>query len=94
MNIEEKIQKLRLLKRTYDFAYWRDTNKIVNDEIYDQIKLEFDTLLKQYPQYKLETDSNLESIYMNSFTAVKHKYRMTSLGKIFSEQELINWLNK
>lgn len=93
-NIKTRIEKLRLLKRHYDLQYWKNTESIQSDEIYDQITQEFNSLIEQYPQYKLPEDDTLESIYMNTFAEVTHKYRMLSLGKCFSSDELNDWILK
>lgn len=93
-NIKTRIEKLRLLKRHYDLQYWKNTESIQSDEIYDQITKEFNALIEQYPQYKLPEDDTLESIYMNTFAEVTHKYRMLSLGKCFSSDELNDWIVK
>lgn len=93
-NIKNRIEKLRLLKRHYDLQYWKNTESIQSDEIYDQIANEFNMLIEQYPQYKLPEDDTLESIYMNTFAEVTHKYRMLSLGKCFSADELNEWILK
>lgn len=93
-NIKIRIEKLRLLKRHYDLQYWKNTESIQSDEIYDQITKEFNSLIEQYPEYKLPEDDELESIYMNTFAEVTHKYRMLSLGKCFSADELTEWILK
>ena len=92
MDVQERIEKLRLLKRHYDLEYWRDSCNSHSNEIYDQIKSELDTLLNENPKFKVKSDDELESIYMNTFAATAHKYRMMSLGKIFSVDELFSWL--
>ncbi len=92
MNIQERIEKLRMLKRHYDLQYWRESLKERSDEIYDQIKVELDDLLEKNPQFKVASDDQLESIYMNTFAEVAHKYQMMSLGKIFSIDELFDWM--
>lgn len=93
-NIKNRIQKLRLLKRHYDLQYWKDTENSQSDEIYDQITREFNSLLELNPQYKLPEDEQLESVYMNTFAEVIHKYRMMSLGKCLNVREFIEWLLK
>lgn len=93
-DIKTQIEKLRLLKRHYDIEYWRNNVTSQGDGVYDQIHKKFNKLINEYPEYKLPEDDILESAYMNSFSPVKHKYRMLSLGKCFSEIELINWYKK
>lgn len=92
--IEERINKLRLLKRHYDLEYWKNNITIQTDEIYDQITTEFNELLNKYPQFKKQNDDVLESVYMNTLEEVTHKNRMLSLDKCFSIDELLAWYNK
>ena len=92
LNIQEQIEKLRLLKRHYDLEYWRESCSSHSDEIYDQIKNKLEKLLEENPKFRVKSDDELESVYMNTFAAVTHKYKMMSLGKVFSVDELFSWL--
>lgn len=94
MNIKERIDKLRLLKRHYDLEYWKNNNTSESDDIYDQICKELNELLNNNPEFKIKDDDILESIHMNTFYPVKHKYRMLSLDKCLSINEFIEWYNK
>lgn len=93
-NINDRINKLRLLKRHYDLEYWRNDSTIQSDSIYDQICCEFNKLINKYPEYKLPEDDVLESVYMNTFNPVKHRHRMLSLGKCLNLNEFITWYLK
>ena len=94
MDVKEKVEKYRLLKRHYDLEYWANPleSKAKSDEIYDQVKRTFDELLEQHPEYKLPEDDLLESVYMNTFMQVIHKHKMLSLDKALSFEEYIKWL--
>src|SRR3712207_8970002 len=78
--IQQKINNLRQLKRHYDLMYWQNSEKVVSDEIYDQIHKEFNQLIEQYPEYKIKEDDELESNLMNTNTLIKihHKNKMYS----------------
>ena len=92
-NIKNRIEKLRLLKRHYDIQYWKNNYTEQSDEIYDQLVKEFNELLEKNPQFKIKEDDQLESIYMNTFSEVKHKNKMLSLGKVLNIEEFIQWFN-
>lgn len=93
--IQQKINNLRQLKRHYDLMYWQNSEKVVSDEIYDQIHKEFNQLIEQYPEYKIKEDDELESNLMNTNTLIKihHKNKMYSLGKALNIKEFYSWLN-
>lgn len=95
-DIKKQIEKIRLLKRHYDLEFWRDPlfgTSQVND-VYDQIKEKFNNLLNANPEYKLPEDDQWESIYMNTFSNVKHKYPLMSLGKALNVPSYIKWHNQ
>jgi len=92
-SIQEEVEKQRALKRHYDLEYWKKTDNSHSDEIYDQVKKDFELMLIKWPQFKLPEDDGLESIYMNTFATVIHKHKMLSLGKALSIPEFIEWLD-
>lgn len=92
--IKDRINKLRLLKRHYDLEYWKNSSTSQSDEVYDQVCQELNSLLDENPSLKTNEDTILESVYMNTFKPVSHKFRMLSLDKCLTKDQFIDWYTK
>ena len=91
--MENRINELTDKLNHFNHRYYMDSVSEVSDYEFDQLLKELETLEKEYPEHKRE-DSPTQRVggtIAKSFTTVKHKYPMLSLGNTYNEQELIEF---
>ena len=89
------LAKLKLLNK-YNKYYYDQSNPIVTDQKYDELKKEILIFEKKNPNL-LSLDSpslNVGFKPSKNFKKVKHKMPMLSLGNAFNEEDLINFEKK
>ena len=89
------LNKLKLLNK-YNKYYYDQSNPIVTDQKYDELKKEILIFEKKNPNL-LSLDSpslNVGFKPSKNFIKVKHKMPMLSLGNAFNEEDLINFEKK
>lgn len=99
MNLEEaKIKHEELVKLIEKFAheYYVLDNPSVSDAVYDQKMEELQALEAEFPSLITPTSPTQRIIgqVLSGFNKITHKEQMLSLGDVFNEDELIEWVNK
>ena len=77
-----------------DIAYYQNDDPYLTDAEYDELKLKNELLEKKFP-HLIREDSPSKKIgapIKNDFAKIEHKVPMLSLGDIFSEEELIDFV--
>ncbi len=77
-----------------DIAYYQNDDPYLTDAEYDELKLKNELLEKKFP-HLIREDSPSKKIgapVKNDFAKIEHKVPMLSLGDIFSEEELIDFV--
>lgn len=77
-----------------DIAYYQNDDPYLTDAEYDKLKLKNELLEKKFP-HLIREDSPSKKIgapIKNDFAKIEHKVPMLSLGDIFSEEELIDFV--
>ena len=88
-------KKIKLFKK-YNKFYYTESNPLVSDHEYDELKIEISLLEKKY-DYLKSKDSPVVSVgYKPSknFKKVLHRSPMLSLANAFSENDLLNFEKK
>jgi len=83
------------IKRHQDLYYKRALPEI-SDKEYDSLFEELLSLEKRYPEYAASDSptKRIGSDLDNEFPEVPHSYPMLSLDKVYTEKELIEWMEK
>ncbi len=89
------LKKINLINK-YNKAYYKNSNPIVDDFKYDNLKLEILDLEKKYKFLKSDKSPSLTVGFKPSknFKKVKHKRPMLSLGNAFHKDDLLNFEKK
>ena len=89
------LKKINLINK-YNKAYYKNSNPIVDDFKYDNLKLEILDLENKYKFLKSEKSPSLVVGFKPSknFKKVKHKTPMLSLGNAFYKDDLLNFEKK
>ena len=87
--------KIKLINK-YNKFYYDQSNPIVNDQVYDDLKKEILVLEKNSPDLISKESPSLNVGFKPSknFIKVKHKIPMLSLGNAFSKDNLLNFEKK
>lgn len=93
---KERIDELRQLIRQYNIEYHSLDKPSVSDQEYDRCMQELQTLETLYPEYFDENSPThkVGSLVLDSFTKVKHKAQMLSLGNVFNEEEVRHFIHR
>ena len=89
------LKKINLINK-YNKTYYKNSNPIVDDFKYDNLKLEILDLEKKYKFLKSDKSPSLIVGFKPSkiFKKVKHKRPMLSLGNAFNKDDLLNFEKK
>ena len=96
----EKIKKeySKKIKKIHDYnkSYYNDSNSLISDQEYDNLKKEILELEKKYSFLNHEKSPSKIVGFKPSknFKKVKHKVPMLSLSNAFSENDLVNFQKK
>lgn len=77
-----------------DIAYYQNDDPYLTDAQYDELKLKNELLEKKFP-HLIREDSPSKKVgapVKSDFAKIEHKVPMLSLGDIFSEEELIDFV--
>ena len=96
MNVQEKIEGLRLKLHQYNFEYYVNDTSLISDFEFDQLMKELQDLEALNPEFY---DSNSPSQRVGgqitkNFQTVTHAERMYSLGNTYSEEEIREWVDR
>ncbi|HOW37313.1 MAG TPA: NAD-dependent DNA ligase LigA [Bacillota bacterium] len=90
MNIEKRINELRVLLNRYNYEYHVLDNPSVSDAEYDRLMNELIMLEKERPDL-VANDSPTQRVggpVQDKFVKVRHRVPMMSLANVYSEEEL------
>lgn len=95
-SIQQKIEHLRNLIRTYDAAYYGRGESLISDSEYDHLYHELENLEKENPQF-ITQDSPTQRVgndLTKEFPKVAHSVPMMSIDNTYSENELRDWVER
>ncbi len=93
---EARIIKLRELINDYRYHYHVLDESIMSEAAADSLKHELAQLEAEYPEL-ITPDSPTQRVAgkpLDKFTKVKHEKRMISLADVFSQEEILDWINR
>lgn len=92
-NVKDRINYLVDLLNEYNHEYYILDNPTVDDSEYDRLVQELISLEEKFPQYKLDNSptARVGSQVLSSFSKIKHKLPMLSLGNVFNEDDIIKF---
>lgn len=94
--LQDRIEELRTLIRTYDAAYYGRGESLITDQQYDSLYRELVDLENAYPQLK-SADSPTQRVgsdLVKEFPKVAHHIPMMSIDNTYSEAELREWVER
>ncbi|MDC7238489.1 MAG: NAD-dependent DNA ligase LigA [Sphaerochaetaceae bacterium] len=100
MNNKEKLLKevhdISNKLRTFQKAYYIDSNPLVSDMEYDRLFDRLVTIERENPELKLDDSptQRVGSDLDSDFEEVEHTIPVLSLDKAYSGEEIISWINK
>ena len=88
----EKIEKFK----KYNKAYYDSSSPIVDDAVYDKLKIDILDLEKKYKflKNKYSPSTNVGHKPSKNFKKIKHKVPMLSLNNAFDKEDLLNFEKK
>ena len=93
-NLKEKIRKLNSDLLKFAREYYFNNKPIISDTEYDRSYLEFQKLIKNYPDLE-PNNSILRQVGSlkidNRFKKVVHQSKMLSLNNAFDENDILNF---
>ncbi|MHC5310761.1 NAD-dependent DNA ligase LigA [Myroides sp. LJL116] len=93
MNIQDKMESLRVELNTYNYEYYVLDTPSISDFEFDQKLKELEALEKQYPQY-MDMNSPTQRVggeITKNFKTIEHQHRMYSLDNSYSVEDLKDW---
>ncbi|MFC0878385.1 NAD-dependent DNA ligase LigA [Saccharicrinis sp. FJH2] len=91
--IKQRIEKLREQLNHYNYRYYVLNDPSIDDYQYDMMMKELQSLEERHPEFDDPSSptKRVGSDLNQSFTSVKHKYPMLSLGNTYNENELADF---
>ncbi len=91
-----RIETLRSLLNQYNHEYYVQNGSSVSDQEYDRLMQELIALEAQYPQFDdaLSPSKRVGGGISESFTKIRHKRQMLSLGNVYNQQEVSDFVDK
>lgn len=82
--------------RLHDKRYYVDHSPVISDEAYDHLYKRLETIEKAHPEWVIETSptKRIAEALTKGFKTVKHKIAMLSLANTYSEEELLDFINR
>lgn len=96
IDLQEQVRTLREKLNRWSNEYYVLDNPTVEDHVYDQTYQELLDLEEKYPELKTPNSptQRVGGTVLNGFTKVNHEIPMLSLGDVFSEAELMAFLDR
>ena len=94
--MKERIEELRKLLNEHNYHYYVEHQSVVSDEQFDLWMKELETLEEMYPQWK-DPNSPTQRVggdLTEKFEKVRHIRPMLSLANTYSEEEIVEWVNR
>jgi DNA ligase (NAD+) len=93
---KERIETLRKLLNRYNTEYYVHNASSVSDQEYDRYMQELISLETLYPEYDdvLSPSHRVGGGISESFTKIKHKRQMLSLGNVYNRSEVYDFVEK
>ncbi len=93
---ENRIRYLQEFLKENARLYYEEDAPVLEDEEYDQLLRELETLESMYPQFRAETSptEQIGGASSKKFSDVIHQVKMESLADVFSEEEVISFYEK
>ena len=94
--IKDRIDELRALLNRYNHEYYVQNASSVSDQEYDRLMQELISLETQYPEYQdaLSPSKRVGGGISESFTKIRHKRLMLSLGNVYNQEEVYDFVDK
>lgn len=96
MNIVERAAKLRVLLNQYSYEYHTLDKPSVSDAVYDGLFAELKNIEAEHPEL-ITADSPTQRVgneISEAFAKVEHSQRMLSLNDVFSDAEIVAWIER
>lgn len=94
--IRQELQRLADLLERYDRAYHQQDAPLVSDAEYDSIRRKAEQLEAEYPDLVPQNSLSRRVGFAVSegFSQIKHTVPMLSLGNIFTEEDVVDFMDK
>jgi DNA ligase (NAD+) len=99
MNAEQakiEIERLTDLIHHHNYLYYVDSNPEISDYDFDLLLLQLQELEKQFPQFAFDNSptKRVGGDITKKFETVVHQFPMLSLSNSYSEEEIVDWVNR
>ncbi len=93
---KERIEALRAQLNRYNHEYYVLNASSVSDAQFDQLMKELISLEAQYPEFDdaLSPSKRVGGGISESFEKIRHKRQMLSLGNVYNQQEVFDFVDK
>lgn len=94
--MKERIEQLRNEIRKHNHSYHVLDKPTISDQEYDRLMQELLSLENEYPEYKdaLSPTQQVGGQVLDKFQKVKHEVMMLSLGNVYNQAELDEFINR
>ena len=99
MNAEQakiEIERLTDLIHHHNYLYYVDSNPEISDYDFDMLLLKLQELEKQFPEFANDNSptKRVGGDITKKFETVEHRFPMLSLSNSYSEEEIVDWVNR
>ncbi len=93
---KERIDQLRQWINTYNTEYYVYNASSVSDQEYDRMMQELMALEAQFPEFEddLSPSHRVGGGVSEGFEKIKHKHQMLSLGNVYNQQEVYDFIDR
>ncbi|MFW6006619.1 MAG: NAD-dependent DNA ligase LigA [Bacillota bacterium] len=94
--VKKRIEELREKIRYHEYKYYVENNPEISDTEFDKLMKKLEELEEEYPEL-ISPDSPTQRVGgepLDSFSKVRHKTPMLSLGNAFNEEEIKEFANR
>jgi DNA ligase (NAD+) len=99
MNAEQakiEIERLTDLIHHHNHLYYIESTPEISDYDFDMLLLKLQELEKQFPQFAFDNSptKRVGGDITKKFETVEHRFPMLSLSNSYSEEEIVDWVNR